>query len=93
MHLLKVVSGQKPREIAAEVLNRAKVGRVCPRRAADLLATANGAPGTDAPCLGPVEARRRKFVEDLLDTALSRAQLPPADRRLCQELVYGVVRW
>jgi len=93
MHLLKVVSGQKPREIAAEVLNRAKVGRFRPQRAAGLLATADGAPGTDAPCLGPVEARGRKFVEDLLDIALSCAQLPPADRRLCQELVYGVVRW
>jgi 16S rRNA (cytosine967-C5)-methyltransferase len=34
-----------------------------------------------------------RHTESLLDTALDRAALPPADRRLCQELVYGVVRW
>jgi 16S rRNA (cytosine967-C5)-methyltransferase len=33
------------------------------------------------------------FVEDLLETALAQAQLSPADRGLCQELVYGIVRW
>ncbi len=33
------------------------------------------------------------FVEDLLDSALQKAQLQPVDRGLCQELVYGVVRW
>jgi 16S rRNA (cytosine967-C5)-methyltransferase len=34
-----------------------------------------------------------RHTEALLETALDRAALPPADRRLCQELVYGVVRW
>ena len=34
-----------------------------------------------------------EFVEDLLETALASARLSPADRGLCQELVYGVVRW
>ncbi len=33
------------------------------------------------------------YIETLLDTALERSSLPPADRALCQELVYGVVRW
>ena|SRR5436190_6457688 len=33
------------------------------------------------------------FVEDLLDNALSRTLLSDVDRRLCQELVYGIVRW
>ena len=33
------------------------------------------------------------FVEDLLESALARAQLSNPDRGLCQELVYGVVRW
>jgi 16S rRNA (cytosine967-C5)-methyltransferase len=40
--------------------------------------------------------RRRQegeFVENLLDSALERARLPSADRGLCQELVYGIVRW
>ena len=33
------------------------------------------------------------YVEDLLDQALAGASLPAVDRRLCQELVYGVARW
>jgi 16S rRNA (cytosine967-C5)-methyltransferase len=33
------------------------------------------------------------FVEDLLEAALADARLSPADRGLCQEIVYGVVRW
>jgi 16S rRNA (cytosine967-C5)-methyltransferase len=33
------------------------------------------------------------FVEDLLETALTGAPLSSADRGLCQEIVYGVVRW
>ena len=61
MALLKLVSGQKPRQIAARVLQ--------PRRA-------------------PAE-----FIEDRLQTALAGASLSAADRGLCQELVYGVVRW
>jgi 16S rRNA (cytosine967-C5)-methyltransferase len=33
------------------------------------------------------------FVEDLLEAALANARLLSADRGLCQEIVYGVVRW
>jgi 16S rRNA (cytosine967-C5)-methyltransferase len=33
------------------------------------------------------------FVENLLDAALAKAELSQPDRRLCQELVYGLVRW
>src|SRR5271155_5372191 len=33
------------------------------------------------------------FVEDLLEIALGNAQLSSADRGLCQEIVYGIVRW
>lgn len=33
------------------------------------------------------------FVEKHLDRALDRARLYPEDRGLCQELVYGCVRW
>jgi 16S rRNA (cytosine967-C5)-methyltransferase len=61
MALLKLVSGQKPREIAARVLQQRRAGG--------------------------------KFIEDLLETALQGAQLSPADRALCQEITYGVVRW
>jgi len=35
----------------------------------------------------------RKFVEELLAQELASAALSPVDRALCQELVYGVVRW
>src|SRR5271156_4363255 len=34
-----------------------------------------------------------EFIEDLLENALANAQLSPADRGLCQEIVFGVVRW
>jgi 16S rRNA (cytosine967-C5)-methyltransferase len=60
MALFNVVSSEKPREIALQVLKRR--------------------PG------GP-------FIEDLLEEALAQARLSPADRALCQELVYGLVRW
>jgi 16S rRNA (cytosine967-C5)-methyltransferase len=43
-----------------------------------------------------VLARRRKgdvFTENLLEKALAEAHLSAPDRGLCQELVYGVVRW
>jgi len=33
------------------------------------------------------------FTEDLLENALAGARLSPADRALCQEIAYGVVRW
>jgi 16S rRNA (cytosine967-C5)-methyltransferase len=61
MALLKLVGGQKPREIAVRVLRQRRAGG--------------------------------KFIEDLLETALNGAQLLPADRGLCQEIVYGIVRW
>ena len=34
-----------------------------------------------------------EFTENLLENALAGSWLSPADRGLCQELVYGVVRW
>jgi 16S rRNA (cytosine967-C5)-methyltransferase len=40
--------------------------------------------------------RRREggdFIEDRLEAALARGRLSAADRHLCHELVYGVVRW
>jgi 16S rRNA (cytosine967-C5)-methyltransferase len=61
MTLLNVVSGQKPREIAARVLQQRRTGD--------------------------------EFTEILLERALDGAKLPAADRGLCQELVYGIVRW
>jgi len=58
--LFKRVSGQKPREIAVEVLGH---------------------------------RGERLFTEEILERALATANLSGPDRRLCQELVYGVVRW
>jgi len=60
MALLKVVSDEKPREIAMRILQR-------------------GAGGD--------------FVENRLEAELARTHLSVADRHLCQELAYGIVRW
>lgn len=38
-------------------------------------------------------ADREGFIEDLFDEEVSHAKLKPEDRRLTQELCYGVVRW
>jgi 16S rRNA (cytosine967-C5)-methyltransferase len=54
------VSGEKPREIAVQVLGH---------------------------------RGDKDFTEDVLDRALADFSLPDPDRRLCMELVYGVVRW
>lgn len=54
------MSGEKPREIAVQVLG---------------------------------QRSERHFTEDLLERALAQTALSPADRGLCQELVYGIVRW
>jgi len=53
--------GQKPRQIAAQLLQRRRAGR--------------------------------DYIENLLDHALAAQSLSGPDRGLCQELVYGVVRW
>jgi 16S rRNA (cytosine967-C5)-methyltransferase len=58
---LNAVNEQKPRQIAARILQQRNNGG--------------------------------KFVEDLLEIALANARLSPSDRGLCQEIVYGVVRW
>jgi 16S rRNA (cytosine967-C5)-methyltransferase len=58
---LNVVNEQKPRQIAARVLQQ--------------------------------RCASNEFIEDLLEIALQGAQLSPADRALCLEIVYGVVRW
>ncbi|MGA2854821.1 MAG: transcription antitermination factor NusB, partial [Verrucomicrobiota bacterium] len=34
-----------------------------------------------------------EFTENLLEIALAGARLSSADRKLCQKIVYGVVRW
>lgn len=52
--------GQKPREIASQILGRRAGGG---------------------------------YIEELLEQGLGHAQLSAADRHLCQELVYGIVRW
>src|SRR5262249_7346070 len=90
MGLLKAVSGQKPREIAARVLDRARLCRADSTRGGPSIKRA----GLPEPAPGlAAKSARGEFVEDLLETALSGARLTPADRNLCQELVYGVVRW
>src|SRR4029079_17464344 len=60
IRLFKIVSGEKPREIAVQVLGH---------------------------------RGDQDFTEEVLDRSLSKFPLPDQDRRLCMELVYGVVRW
>lgn len=45
--------------------------------------------------IGVLRQRRTSgdYVEKLLERELARHALSPADRALCQELVYGIVRW
>lgn len=38
-------------------------------------------------------AERSEFLENLLENALEQNTLAPVDRRLAQELTYGLVRW
>ena len=61
MTLLNLVSGEKPRQIVARILQRRRT--------------------------------HNEFTEDLLESAFARTRLSPADRGLCQELVYGIIRW
>jgi 16S rRNA (cytosine967-C5)-methyltransferase len=37
--------------------------------------------------------QQEEYTENLLDRELSKSPLSPVDRGLCQELVYGIVRW
>jgi 16S rRNA (cytosine967-C5)-methyltransferase len=37
--------------------------------------------------------RGGSFIEDLLESALAGARMSSPDRHLCQELVYGIIRW
>jgi 16S rRNA (cytosine967-C5)-methyltransferase len=81
------VSGQKPREIAAQVLDQAL--------AQDLSPTAEARGQTPSRLVHPPfsDARPRVFVEEILEAKLAGAHLAPVDRGLCQELVFGVIRW
>lgn len=40
-----------------------------------------------------LRAGKGTFVEDILAETMGQTTLSPADRGLCQELVYGVIRW
>src|SRR5207253_4872312 len=91
IRLLKVVSAQKPREIAARVLDRA-MGGARPHRGAPKESTQFSS-DTRLSTLEPTLSSRGGFIEDFMEDALSGNRLSPADRRLCQELVYGVIRW
>ncbi|HWX20930.1 MAG TPA: 16S rRNA (cytosine(967)-C(5))-methyltransferase RsmB [Candidatus Binatia bacterium] len=50
-------------------------------------------PQTSASDFGLGSRQTGPYIEDLLEAGLDKARLAPVDRRLCQELVYGVVRW
>jgi 16S rRNA (cytosine967-C5)-methyltransferase len=75
--LLKIVTGEKPREIAIRILDQA-LGPGFPKSGAD--------PDN-------VKQTGGFFLENLLERAFKQSQLTAVDRRLCQELVSGIVRW
>jgi 16S rRNA (cytosine967-C5)-methyltransferase len=83
------VSGQKPREIAASVLGRRTGREFVETLLEDALASEPGQV-SGLPRQSPVKGATRHQATSAGQAPLA---LTPADRRLCQELVYGVVRW
>ncbi len=78
------MSGENPRQIAARILDRH--GRDAFHR---VPGNENGRGGTR-----PYQRELAgDYIETSLDRELAKHALSPADRRLCQELVFGVVRW
>jgi 16S rRNA (cytosine967-C5)-methyltransferase len=90
--LLNKLTDQKPRQIAAEVLQRRERGGFVEDLLEEAFSRSLSKTGEKSIArtsrLRPASARQGAKDED--DS--SRA-LPPRDRALCQELVYGVVRW
>ena len=81
MASLNAVNDQNPRQIAAQVLQNSGAG-VPPVRFRRLSLNQSERAG-----------RPRHYVEELLERELAAAKLSALDRGLCQEIVYGVVRW
>ncbi|HEY1718498.1 MAG TPA: 16S rRNA (cytosine(967)-C(5))-methyltransferase RsmB [Verrucomicrobiae bacterium] len=79
------MNGQNPRQIAAIVLSQRGSGTGVPPVCFNLK--------LDAETRNERAGRSCYYIEDLLERALADAQLSPVDRGLCQEIVYGVVRW
>lgn len=80
------MTGEKPREIAARVLRQAHLE---PAR----VVAAGVSPASQDASGVRKRLRREPFIENLLEQTLANSRLSNPDRRLCQELVYGVVRW
>jgi len=72
---LNAVNDQKPRQIAARVLQQ------------------RGSAPISGAVLRVLRKTSAEFTEDLLERELADAKLSSLDRGLCQEIVYGVVRW
>jgi 16S rRNA (cytosine967-C5)-methyltransferase len=89
--LLKIVTGEKPREIAARVLRQAQAEAAPVSTDASRVASGVAPTGEDSRVSEP--SRHEPFIENLLEEALANSHLSGPDRRLCQELIYGVVRW
>jgi 16S rRNA (cytosine967-C5)-methyltransferase len=86
------VTGEKPREIAARVLRQAQTWAAPVSTVTSRVAAGISPASADEPRVSE-HPRHEPFIEHLLEQALATSHSSGPDRRLCQELVYGVVRW
>jgi 16S rRNA (cytosine967-C5)-methyltransferase len=91
MPLLNGLIDQKPRQIAARVLQRRDSGDFVESLLEDALAPSSTAGASPS----PIESRHIPPRWEKADGSMGARtpSLSPKDRALCQELVYGVVRW
>src|SRR5579862_2009105 len=96
MSLLNGLIDQKPRQIAARVLQRRDTGEFVENLLEEAFAPSSSSTssfssskriGRSEQRIGEEDSSRAKNEDD------PRYPLSPKDRALCQELVYGVVRW
>jgi 16S rRNA (cytosine967-C5)-methyltransferase len=79
------MNGQNPRQIAARILGQRGSGTGVPPVSFNS--------DSDDEIRNSRAGRPCHYIEDLLERALADAQLSSSDRGLCQEIVYGIVRW
>lgn len=97
MSLLNGLIDQKPRQIAARVLQRRDSGEFVENLLEEAFAPASSPSPSLSSSKSNGQSRDRARRDDsrtrTKDEDDSRQSLSPKDRGLCQELVYGVVRW
>src|SRR5215472_14772264 len=94
MSLLNGLIDQKPRQIAARILQRRDTGDFV-ENLLEKAFSASSSSSSSKPGERPGQSIRERddSITRTKDEDDSRHPLSPKDRALCQELVYGVVRW